>query len=345
VKIAVINQPFWQRIILIIVLGYEAAGAIVGSTLLILSPDGRYMKMPVELMNGVFRDYLLPGIILFLLGILTAVAFVTVIRQSLNDWLVTSLAIGGFYIWFVVEIIVLKELHWLHLMWGVPVLLGMIMTFPLIAIRNESIGIQKGLVMCGILSSLWYFVINLVVPLFYEGYSHLTFTVSELSAIAAPTRILWVLFVTLYLLLFAAFGWGVLQFSNKYQRLKIVGGLILLYSLFNLYWPPMHMRGESFSLTDALHIGWASATILLMMIMMAVGATVFDKKFRNYTILSIALLVVFGFLTFLEAPNISTNEPTPTIGIWERINIGIFLVWIIMFASRLLNIQKLSVKQ
>ncbi|MBD0288840.1 MAG: hypothetical protein ICV79_25955, partial [Flavisolibacter sp.] len=55
------------------------------------------------------------------------------------------------------------------------------------------------------------------------------------------------------------------------------------------------------------------------------------------TIASIALHVVFGILTFSEAPNIATNGPTPMIGIWERINIGIFMVWVIVLAIVLLQ--------
>jgi len=39
----------------------------------------------------------------------------------------------------------------------------------------------------------------------------------------------------------------------------------------------------------------------------------------------------------LEAPGIPENLPTPRIGIWERINIGAFMFWVIVFAIVLLN--------
>jgi hypothetical protein len=49
---------------------------------------------------------------------------------------------------------------------------------------------------------------------------------------------------------------------------------------------------------------------------------------------------VFGVLTFLEAPNVDKNLPTPFIGLWERINIAAFMVWVLVFASILLKAEK-----
>jgi len=130
------RQPAWQRIILLIVLGYEGLGALTGGGLLVAEPDGRLMDMPVEIMHGVFSNFLIPGIILTGLGILNTTAFVAVLRRTRIDWLLTSLGLGGLTIWFIVEIVILKEFHWLHAMWGLPVLLGCIATLPLVIHRR-----------------------------------------------------------------------------------------------------------------------------------------------------------------------------------------------------------------
>jgi hypothetical protein len=50
------------------------------------------------------------------------------------------------------------------------------------------------------------------------------------------------------------------------------------------------------------------------------------------------VLFVFGVLTFLDAPGIAKNQPTPLIGVWERINIGVFLLWVVVAAVALLRI-------
>jgi hypothetical protein len=334
----------WQRIILLVVLGYEAAGCFLGGTLLILEPDGRLMNMPVQIMHGFFTDFLIPGIILFALGVLNLITFISVLRKAASDWWFSSLALGGLYIWFVVEIIILRELHWLHLMWGVPVLLGLVMAMPLIIARNESATTGRILLLFGIFSSVWYLAINIFVPIMYPGYSIVSVTVSELSAINAPTRILWVLLVLPYPLFFALFGWGVLRISSGSRTLKIMGSLIIADSTFNLYWPAMHQRqiialGNG-SLTDSLHIVWAMVTLIFMLLIIIFGAAALGKRFRIYSIATLAIFIVFGTLTWLESPGISQNLPTPYIGLWERINIGAFLLWVAVFAVVLIRREK-----
>jgi len=130
-------QPLLHRIILLAVLGYEGLGGLVGGSLLIAGPDGRFMAMPVGIMHGVFRDFLIPGIVLFALGLVNVAAFIAVLRKTRVDWIVASVATGGFMIWFGVEIVILRELHWLHAMWGLPVVLAGIATVSLLPFSQE----------------------------------------------------------------------------------------------------------------------------------------------------------------------------------------------------------------
>jgi len=199
---------------------------------------------------------------------------------------------------------------------------------------------------CGVLSSLHYVLLNIFVPLQWPEYSIVDQTVSELSAIGAPTRALWVSTVIPYILLFAAFGWGVVRSAVGNRRLHIVGVLILIYAAFNLYWPPMHLR-ESLAvsggtLTDTLHLVWAGVTVLLFVLIMGFGAAALGKRFRLYTIASLLTLLSFGILTALAAPRVQANLPTPWAGVYERINTGVFLLWIGVLAAVILrnrNIQ------
>jgi hypothetical protein len=171
-----------------------------------------------------------------------------------------------------------------------------------------------------------------------------SFTVSELSAIGAPTRILWVLAVLPYPLLFAAFGWGVLVTAGSSRSLRFVGSLIIVYCIINFYWPPMHQRqiigAGGGTLTDTLHISWAMITLLFMMLLMGFGAAAQGKHFRRFTMVIWVIFLVFGVLTFIESPGIEANTPTPRIGVWERVNIGAFLLWVIAFATALMKKEK-----
>jgi len=131
------EQRRWERNSLLVVLGYEGLGALAGGGLLIARPDGRLMDMPVAIMHGAFADFLIPGMILFALGVLNVVAFAAVLRRRRAAWLAAALATCGMIVWFLVEIAVLRQLHWLHAMWGLPVLLGGIAAIPLMPWRGR----------------------------------------------------------------------------------------------------------------------------------------------------------------------------------------------------------------
>ena len=78
------------------------------------------------------------------------------------------------------------------------------------------------LVICGILSSLLYVCMNVVIPMLWEDYHFASQTVSELSAIGAPTRTLWTWLGALYSLLLTAFGVGIWRSADR-RSLRITG--------------------------------------------------------------------------------------------------------------------------
>lgn len=201
----------------------------------------------------------------------------------------------------------------------------------------------KLLLTCGILSSVLYIAMNVLIAGQWEDYSWRTMTVSELSAVGAPTRALWVPLGFIYTLLTAAFGWGVRVAIPENRRLRIAGGFLVAYGITGLAWPlfPMHLRevlaAGGGSWTDTMHIAFTAFTVLLMLLAMGSGAAALGKSFRIYTILTMVLLATFGALTSAEAPALDVNGPTPWIGVYERVNIGVFLVWVIVLAAVLLR--------
>jgi hypothetical protein len=197
---------------------------------------------------------------------------------------------------------------------------------------------RKIALLCGIVSSLLYVAMNIFVAMKWEGYSSASQTVSELSAIGAPTRQLWVIPGILYTLLMAIFGWGVWRGAAQNRPLRMVGVLLMIYGIIGLGWPfaPMHQRealvvGQG-SVSDTLHIVFSAVTVLLMLIAIGFGSAAFGKRFRIYSIITIFILLLFGTLTGLDAPRLEDNLPTPWIGVWERISIGAFLLWVIILA-------------
>ena len=332
------GQPRWQRIILLSVLGYEAAGALAGGSLLAAAPDGRLMEMPVSIMHGVFRDFLIPSLILLGLGILNAVAFVTVFRKSRADWILAGLALGGLTVWFGVEIAVLRELHWLHVMWGLPVLAGDVLVLTLVPRRHATM--QKGLLVCGIVASPLYALATILGAMDFDGYSTTSQTVSELFAIGAPSKSLVDPLLITYSILWFAFGVGVWYSAGRQRALRVAAvGLIgkevtgLVVQLFF----PMHLRGFEGTSSDPAHGVLTFVGVLFFLTAIGFGSAALGKRFRLYSIGTLLICAVFGALTGLDIERMVANEPTPWMGVWERITIFAYLLWAVVFAIGLLR--------
>lgn len=212
-----------------------------------------------------------------------------------------------------------------------------------ISVSNGSsakVTLKKVLILSGIISSLFYVAINIIVPTQFPGYSSVSQTVSELSAIDAPTRPLWVFLCTFYSLLVIAFGWGIRISAGGNQRLQTVAVLMLIYGISGFFWPPMHLRGNEPTMTDTIHIVFSIVTVIMMLLMIGFGAASFGKRFRYFSIFIIAMLILFGALTGMDGPKIAANLPTPLVGVWERISIGFFLLWVIVLAVVLMYAEK-----
>jgi hypothetical protein len=200
---------------------------------------------------------------------------------------------------------------------------------------------RKALLICGVVSSLLYGA--MIGAIRFEGYSRISQVRSELTAIGAPTRTLWMLLGAVYTVLVTAFGWGVWQSAGRSRARRVVGGLLLTYGSLGLLWPfaAMHQRdvlaAGGGTLSDTMHVALGGVTVLLMFLAIAVGASAFGKRFRLYSVSSIVILLAFGALTFWEAPRLQANLPTPWIGLWERINISVFLLWVVVLATALLR--------
>jgi hypothetical protein len=187
----------------------------------------------------------------------------------------------------------------------------------------------------GILSSVLYAGMNAFIPLLWPAYDSLSQTVSELSAIGAPTRLVWLTFGTIYTILIIVFGLCASDCGKP--RLRTAGLLIVAYGTIGVYWPPMHLRevlaAGGGSLTDTLHLLWAGVTVLIMLTVMIMGASVHRGVFRTYSFISIVVMAFFGALTGIQADRLELGLATPWLGVWERASVGAYLLWVAVFAA------------
>jgi hypothetical protein len=194
---------------------------------------------------------------------------------------------------------------------------------------------RRLLLLCGIVASSLYVAMNLVVPMRWPEYS--------------STRAVWAPLGVAYAVLMVAFGAGVWASSNGRLAVGVSGCLLVAYGALGTVWPPMHQRAVlaagGHTRTDTLHLVWAAVTVLLMFLAMLFGAAALGRRFRVYSIATIVTLLVFGVLTSMQAPAVEANLPTPWIGVWERINIGVFLLWVIVLAVMLLRQRDIQMKR
>lgn len=205
----------------------------------------------------------------------------------------------------------------------------------------------RWLLVSGVASSVLYLALLIFVPLRWASYDAASFTVSELSAIGAPTRSLWVPLALLWSLLYLGFGFGVWRSADSNRALRVSGVLIIAAGVLGLFWPPMHARevlaagGET--LTDQLHLVWAAANGLLTLLAVGFGAAALGKWFRLFSGVILATLVLAGAATSASASRVAANLPTPWIGVWERVNIGAWLLWVAVLALALIERARLAI--
>jgi hypothetical protein len=198
---------------------------------------------------------------------------------------------------------------------------------------------RRLLLSCGIASSFLYVAVNVVAPLRYPGYNVVSQAVSELSAIGAPTRSLMMATGIPYNLLVLGFAWGVWHSAGGNRPLQATGALLAAFAVLGFAAPftSMHQRGEAFALTDVLHIVATSLTVLLMLLAIGFGAAALGPRFRAYSIATLLVHLVFGAWAAADGPRLARGQPTPWIGVTERINIGVFMLWMVVLALVLLR--------
>lgn len=209
--------------------------------------------------------------------------------------------------------------------------------------RTTKAELVSVLLVCGILAAMLYVAMMQLIR--YDGYNWISQVPSELTAIGAPTRTLWAWLGGVYTAQMIAFGWGVWKSAGTNHPLRIVGALLLVSGLFGFLWPfaPMHQRevlaagGGTFG--DTLHRILGIGNVLLFVVTVGFGAAAFGRRFRVYSIATLVIAFVFGMLTGLESPRLAANLPTPYIGLWERISIAVYMIWLVVLAITLLRMK------
>src|SRR5215204_2602522 len=162
--------------------------------------------------------------------------------------------------------------------------------------------LRRILLGCGIASSVLYIAADILGTLRYPGYRYTEQQFSELTAAGSPVRHLMI-------------GLGVIPYT-----LLLAAG----------------ERG----LRNAMHVPLTAVMSLFVLLAVGFGATLLGERFRYYSHATMAILIVFGVLTNLQAGKMVADEPTPWMGLTERINIYATMLWVAVLAIGHLRAQK-----
>lgn len=201
--------------------------------------------------------------------------------------------------------------------------------------------ITRLLLICGTLAAPFFVLTDIIAAiLVYPGYDYSAQQVSELSAIGAPSREFWMLMGYPYNLLTLAFAAGVWLVADGRLSLKVTAVLIVLFAINSSSWgwlAPMHMRGTQFTDTDTMHIVFAISAVALMLGFISSGAAALGRAFRIYSAITIVLMLAAGAVVSTQIAAIAANQPTPWMGLVERISVYGPMIWMAVFAAALLR--------
>jgi hypothetical protein len=201
---------------------------------------------------------------------------------------------------------------------------------------------RKILLISGMASSVLYIVTDLLASWWYEGYSLIDQNYSELLATGTPTRPSMLFVSVAYNLLVAVFAVGVWTTASPKRTAHVTGSAMLGYVVFSTITPlffQMDMRGAPVTPLGSLHPPMTAVMSVFILLSIGFGGYLLGKRFRIYSFVTIAALLIFGGLTALQVPQLEAGQSTPWMGFTERINIYATMLWFSLLSLMLLRLE------
>lgn len=198
---------------------------------------------------------------------------------------------------------------------------------------------KKLLFSTGILAIFFYVIHVLIGGYLWKEYNHLQQPISDLTATAAPNRVLLSILASVYGIFALIFAISFTIFeSRKHHKLVFWGGVsFILMHLVSISYGffPQDLPGSDVTFIGTMHLvvtGLIVPFTIFSPILIGFG---FRKEkswnfFGIYSVISGFLILIFGSLCAVFFVN-----KLPYFGLVERINIGILQVWTLYFSLKL----------
>jgi len=203
--------------------------------------------------------------------------------------------------------------------------------------------LRKTLVSCGIAAPVMYIVTAIVgAALRPNDYSHIINAISELISNGAPNKAVLDVVFNIYNALLLAFAIGAYSVTKNMPRLtQISMGILIGIQVLSFSWGffPMDPLGAEVTFAGTMHNvlgGVVALATIIMPLLMGLGVRRLDdfSRYASYSFISSAIIFVSGLTGVILA-----GQGVQLFGLFERITIGSYEVWIFVTALNLLKVK------
>lgn len=216
------------------------------------------------------------------------------------------------------------------------------------ATRAERSWWRQSLLGCGIVSSVLYVATDVIASLRYPGYRYADQQISELLAKGAPSRPFMVAANLIpYDLLLVAFAVGIWMLVGWPRAGRITAAGLIGFAIFGTLGGGIFemeqrtvMAAGQGTLRGTMHLPVTGLMILCLLVAIIFGARLLGTRFRSYSYATIAIMLAFGLLVATQAGQLAANQPTPWMGLEERVSSYSMVLWVAVLAVGLWRAQR-----
>jgi len=175
-----------------------------------------------------------------------------------------------------------------------------------------------------------------------NDYSHIINAISELLSNGAPNKAVLDVVFNIYNALLLAFAIGAYSVTKNMPRLtQISMGILIGIQVLSFSWGffPMDPLGAEVTFAGTMHNvlgGVVALATIIMPLLMGLGVRRLDdfSRYASYSFISSAIIFVSGLTGVILA-----GQGVQLFGLFERITIGSYEVWIFVTALNLLKVK------
>jgi len=203
--------------------------------------------------------------------------------------------------------------------------------------------LRKILISCGIAAPILYVVTAIVGAALRPDYSHIVNAISELLSNGAPNKAILDVVFNIYNALLLAFAIGAYSAVKNFPRIsRISMGILIGIQVLSFSWGffPMDPLGAEATFAGTMHNilgGVVALATIIMPLMMGLGIRRLQgfNRYAIYSFISSAVIFVSGLTGVILA-----GQGIHLFGLFERITIGSYEIWILVTALRILKVEE-----